>query len=192
MRELDEQEINIARELVKNARFSDNQISKNTGIPLKTVNTKRKKLESEGILRYYVDINNTETGTGLYNARHLYKVYFSHGISRKQFMEKWCNIICYPAFRKHLYQAFLGEEQGHLVLFLVFESYREKDIHEIYNAEFVPLAERIFGQRCIFETQTTILREHLRLFNNYLPLKNMKNGRITAETSNEELVIYEK
>ena len=44
MRDLDKKEKLIIKELVKNPRISDNQIAKNTGLAVKSVNRKRKKL----------------------------------------------------------------------------------------------------------------------------------------------------
>ena len=53
MRQLDEQERRIVRELIKDPRISDNQIAKNTRVPVMTVNRKRKLLEEKGLLNYY-------------------------------------------------------------------------------------------------------------------------------------------
>ena len=53
-RGLDDQEKLIVRELIKDPRISDNQISTNTNIPLKSVNRKRKRMEFEEIGRAHV------------------------------------------------------------------------------------------------------------------------------------------
>ena len=57
IRTLDEQEIKIVRELIKDPRLSDNKPAKKTGIPVMTVNRKRKRLGAEKLLRYYVSLD---------------------------------------------------------------------------------------------------------------------------------------
>lgn len=47
VRRIDVQEKEIIRQLIMDARLSDNQITKNSGIPLKTVNRKRKSLRKK-------------------------------------------------------------------------------------------------------------------------------------------------
>ena len=53
MRKIDAQEQKILRALTRNPRHSDNRISAMTGVPVRTVNRKRARLEEEGILSYY-------------------------------------------------------------------------------------------------------------------------------------------
>ena len=50
---LDEQEQKIIKELIRDPRISDNQIGRNTKIPVKTVNRKRKNLEQRNIISYF-------------------------------------------------------------------------------------------------------------------------------------------
>ena len=53
LRKLDNQEIKIVKALIRNPRISDNQIGLRTGVPIRTVNRKRKKMEEKGLLKYY-------------------------------------------------------------------------------------------------------------------------------------------
>ena len=62
MRDLDKQERLIIRELIKNHRISDNKIGKNTGIPVMSVNRKRKSMEKEGLLTYYTSLKKHSDG----------------------------------------------------------------------------------------------------------------------------------
>jgi len=52
MRELDEQERLIVRQLVRDPRESDNGIGELTDVNVRTVGRKRQRLEQEGILSY--------------------------------------------------------------------------------------------------------------------------------------------
>src|SRR3990167_7981787 len=92
MREIDWQERKIVIELVKNARISDNEISRRTRIPLKTVNRKRKKLEEEGLLYYFTHLDNSPSGTGMFNSRKLYIMKLKKGVTRKQIIDSLAHI----------------------------------------------------------------------------------------------------
>ena len=89
MKNLDEQEIKIIKELIKDPRISDNQLGKNTKVPIKTVNRKRKLLEQEGIIRYYVSVNMGRKGTGRFGARQLHIIKFKLGITREQIINEF-------------------------------------------------------------------------------------------------------
>jgi len=72
MKTLDEQEKAIVRHLVRDPRESDNGIGELTGVNVRTVSRKRQRLEQEGILSYYVDVNLSANGACQFNAQHLY------------------------------------------------------------------------------------------------------------------------
>ena len=55
--EFDEQEKLIIKALIKDPRMSDNNIGKLTKVPIRTVSRKRKKLEQENKICYYVSTN---------------------------------------------------------------------------------------------------------------------------------------
>jgi DNA-binding Lrp family transcriptional regulator len=61
-KKIDDVEKQIIKELVIDPKISDNKISKNTNIPLKTVNRKRKKLEENNYINYMLNINHGEKG----------------------------------------------------------------------------------------------------------------------------------
>src|SRR3989338_5980555 len=87
MRNLDMHEIAIIRELIRNARISDNQIGKNTKIPVMTVNRKRKKMEAEGLLRYYTSIDKGEFGLRTFDAKQLYIIKLKIGITQNEYLK---------------------------------------------------------------------------------------------------------
>ena len=74
--QLDGKEKEILKELIKNPRISDNQISKNTKIPVKTVNRKRKLLEKRSLIHYMVHLDNSRSGTGVFSTKHMYIIQF--------------------------------------------------------------------------------------------------------------------
>ena len=88
MIQIDEQEAKIISELVKNPRVSDNQISKNTKIPVMTANRKRKKLEEKGLIRYFTTINTDDDGAEGLLAKELYIIKFKIGLTQKEFLSK--------------------------------------------------------------------------------------------------------
>ena len=88
MQELDKNELEIVKQLIKNPRISDNKISKNTKIPVKTVNRKRKKLQAVGIINYYVSINTKKDGLGWFPSRHVYTIKFRLGLSQNKLIQE--------------------------------------------------------------------------------------------------------
>ncbi|MBW3020937.1 Lrp/AsnC family transcriptional regulator, partial [Candidatus Woesearchaeota archaeon] len=86
-RTLDDAEVKIIRELIRNPRASDNKIAKRTNIPVMTVNRKRKNLEQQSFLRYFASIDKGEFGLDIFGAKQLYVIKFRIGITRKNYVE---------------------------------------------------------------------------------------------------------
>ena len=80
--EFDEQEKLIIKALVKDPRMSDNSIGKLTKVPIRTVSRKRKKLEQDNRISYYVSINKRD------KSRHLYLIKFKMGITKKKLLDE--------------------------------------------------------------------------------------------------------
>ncbi|MBU1704720.1 MAG: winged helix-turn-helix domain-containing protein, partial [Nanoarchaeota archaeon] len=103
------------KELIKNPRISDNQISKNTKVPVMTVNRKRKQLEEERLLHYFTSFDTGEFGTGTFKAKQLYIIKFKTGITRSQFIEKVEKDKRFQAFNaSYISLSYLGEKDGRL------------------------------------------------------------------------------
>jgi DNA-binding Lrp family transcriptional regulator len=183
MRELDKNEKIIVKELVKNSRISDNQIAKNTGLAVKSVNRKRKKLEEDNILFYFTHADNSLNGTGSFSAIQLYILDFKQGITRAKFIEKFTNTDFPTTLQKHCLNSYLAESNGVLKLVLFIESYMDSDILEIFNADYLPKLELLFGKRCITNTSTLTINSTLQLCHNYFPSINMNNGKIKENWS---------
>lgn len=178
MREIDKQEEIIVKELIKNPRISDNQISKNTGVPVKTVNRKRKKLEKEGLLYYFTYLNNGPHGTGMFTAKQLYIITFKSGITRKQVLEAIKKEEPTKIELKHIAESYLGDADGHAIIVMIIESRRESDIIEIFNAELIPKFKRFFGEDAVVKTEAITLNVPIVMLHNYMPLVNIMHGKI--------------
>src|SRR5271163_3809485 len=81
MRDLDDQDRLIIRQLIRDPRESDNGIGETTGVNVRTVGRKRQRLEQDGILSYHTQVNLTESGTGQFTARHVYIIKFRLGVT---------------------------------------------------------------------------------------------------------------
>lgn len=190
MGKLDEQEKLIVRELIKNPRTSDNKISKITGVPLKTVNRKRKLLEENDIISYYVDLKCWIDGTSVFNARQMFLIQFRHDITRQQFKDAIINpenIFSMP--QMHILHSFLGEHDGHLTLVLLMESRHETDLLEIFNADIVPVFKSHFGDNCIQKTKVINITSPISLFHNYYPDINMDKGTIKDDWPDDKIFV---
>jgi DNA-binding Lrp family transcriptional regulator len=189
MGKLDKQEVEIVRQLIINARISDNQVAKNTKIPVKTVNRKRKTLEQKGLLTYFTYLDTTRSGTGAFGARDLYLIILKRGITRKEFLEKYFGQGSRYLKQKHTLVSGLCEFEGSLCLAMVLESRLETDIIEIFNAEIVPELQRMFGAAAIEKTITMRLDTVLTILHNYIPMLNMKAGSIAKEWKPDNIFV---
>ena len=190
MRQLDKQEWLLVRELIKNPRISDNQISKNTKVPVMTVNRKRKQLEDESILHYYCYVDTSRYGLGIMPARQLYVIKFKIGITKKEFIDK---LMSEPEMKTfytiHELESFVGEKDGQLVYCVIIEGNKNHEIVEIFNGKIVQMMFRIFGNDCINEVYTVRLTTQLRTLHNYLSLLNVEKGKIKHDYPDEYIFV---
>ena len=176
---LDESEIKIIRELIRNPRSSDSQISKKTKIPVMTVNRKRKKLENRKLLRYYASIDKGEFGLPIFGARQLYIIKFKIGITREKYLkvmeadEKWRLFNS-----QYISMAYLGEKDGHLALVIILDAKDDSRLVEEFNGVIVPFITSKLGSNAIEEISTASLSRLIRIHHNYLPYLNMEKGHI--------------
>jgi DNA-binding Lrp family transcriptional regulator len=192
MRKLDIQETKILKQLVRNPRVSDNQISKNTRVPVMTVNRKRKLMEEEGIINYYTDINHGDPKTKVYDAIQLYTIQFKIGITREHYIKA---IMEDRKFRsrnsKYHAESYLGEKEGHLALVIMLEANSQSELIEIFNGEIVQGIKSRYGEDCINKIDTTRIDVPIRMHHNYLPLINMEKGIIKKEWDDEWIYVSE-
>jgi DNA-binding Lrp family transcriptional regulator len=171
--EFDEQEKLIISALIKDPRISDNQIGRLTKVPIRTVSRKRRKLEETGIINYFVAINSKT------KVRRLYIVKFRMGITREKLKNE---IKSEPKikslFTKMVWISSFAEFEGHTTIFMFLEGNSEKEISEEFHGKHIPLMLKNHGADSILDITSISLGETIRLFHNYLPFINMKNGKL--------------
>ena len=82
---------------------------------------------------------------------------FKQGITRAKFIEKFNNTDLPSTLQKHCLNSYLAESNGILKLILFIESYMDSDILEIFNADYLPKLESLFGKGCITNISTLTL-----------------------------------
>ncbi|MBI4148276.1 winged helix-turn-helix domain-containing protein [Candidatus Woesearchaeota archaeon] len=175
MRVVDAHEESILKELIRNPRLSDNQLAKQTNIPVTTVNRKRKKLEEEGILSYFAYVS-----SGWNKVRQLYILKFKEGITIKNYLDKAKTNTTFRSdnARYHV-DSYIGEKDGHFALTMILEADSSAELVELFHGKVVKGIRARHGDDCIAEIFTTKIIHPLRLHHNYLPLFNIKNGRMS-------------
>ncbi|MFW6013905.1 MAG: winged helix-turn-helix domain-containing protein [Nanoarchaeota archaeon] len=191
MEVLNENDKTICRELIKNPRLSDNKISKFTGIPVKTVNRKRKKLEQNNILNYLIHIENGPDGTNKFGSKAQFIVTFRQGITRKIFYENLMRVGFSYHEIKHVRDANIGEYEGRLTFILVIESRVQSDLLEVFNSDIVPKLQNMLGHNSIYETRVIYLHSNVITMHNYIKDFNITNGKITNDWPNEKIYVWE-
>tara|TARA_B100000315_G_C14513641_1_gene558177 strand:- start:320 stop:919 length:600 start_codon:yes stop_codon:yes gene_type:complete len=189
-RDLDENEVKIIRELIKNPRISDNKIAKKTKIPVMTVNRKRKALEEDMLIRYFTAFD--EYKLNIFTAKQLYIIKFKIGISRNKYMEQ---LEEDPKWRllnsKFISLAYLGERDGHLALIMILDAPKEDLLVEEFNEKIIPFLRDKFGKDCVVRVETVPLNRLVRVHHNYMPSTNMENGIIKKDWSDGLIFVNE-
>jgi DNA-binding Lrp family transcriptional regulator len=190
MRELDEQERLIVRQLVRDPRESDNGIGELTGVNVRTVNRKRQRLEEEGILSYHTHIDLSAQGAGQFNARHLYIIKFRIGVTFKQIVE---DIRREPfvrsIFTEIIFESHIAEIDGKLALLLFIDGASDTDIVQTVQEKLVPSLLRNHGENSIEEISTIRMLSPVRVMRNYLPFVNMEHGYIRKDWPDEAIYV---
>lgn len=180
----------VIRELIKYPKVSDNQISKNTNIPVMTVNRTRKRLENEEKIAYMVKVNKGEKGTNIYRARQLYVIHMALGITAKAVLDVLrADYSILRELSEKVSYAFLGEREGHLALIMILDSETETELTEEFQGRFVPYLKKKFGKDAIRKILTTKISIPILVHNNYFPLFNIKNGKIKESWLDEMITI---
>ncbi len=191
---LDDHEMAIVRELIKNPRLSDNKIAKKTGISLRTVNRKRKLLEDKGYLYYFAHLNNWTGGLEVFSSRKQYTIVLKEGITVKGALGHLPHLSSVlDRLSKHIYTSDIAEYQGHVCFIFTIESRVESDIIEIFNAEIVPAITDKFGHDAIKQVMTFDIRQPLRLLHNYIPIHgNMARGKLKQEWPSSSIFVADR
>jgi DNA-binding Lrp family transcriptional regulator len=179
---LDDQEKLIVRALIRDPRLSDNQIGKLTSVPTPSVRRKRKKLEEAGLLSYFAALDMQESGTGTFGARHLYVIKFRIGITVKQLVDEIKNEPnVRTIFTDLIYESHIAEIEGRVALVMIIEGKNAADIVENVQGNIVPSLRKNHGPDSIEEISTIRLLNPVRIFHNYVPLVNMRQGVLNSD-----------
>jgi len=174
--EFDEQEKLIIKALIKDPRMSDNNIGKLTKVPIRTVSRKRKKLEQDNKINYYVSVNQKD------RIRHLYMVKFRIGMTKNKLIEE---IKKEPKikslFTEIIHQSTFAEIDGHTTILMRVEGSSDEEISENFNGKILPLMLKNHGADSVIEVSTIRLSEPIRIFHNYLPFINIKHGKLMPD-----------
>jgi DNA-binding Lrp family transcriptional regulator len=190
MRELDDQERLIIRQLIRDPRESDNGIGELTKVNVRTVGRKRHRLEHEGVLSYYTHVDLSASGTGQFTARHLYIIKFRVGISLKQIAE---DIKREPfvrsIFTEIIFESHVAEIDGKLAMLLFIDGESDTDIFQTVQEKLIPSLLRNHGENSIEAVETMRLMAPVRLMRNYLPFVNMQSGYLKKDWPDEAIYV---
>ncbi|MFH1849435.1 MAG: Lrp/AsnC family transcriptional regulator [archaeon] len=190
MVKLDDKDRKIIRQLIRNPRNSDNRIAKQTGIPVMTVNRRRKELEKRGILNYYVYVKHSDEGLRIFGARQMYIIKFKCGLTREEYLNKMTSDTKLEEFyTEHIVEEHLGERDGHLALVILIEADTGSSLVECFNGIIVPKLKQKFGADCIEEIRTAKITHVVRQHHNYLPGINIKDGVIRPDWQDEWIFV---
>lgn len=190
MRELDDQERRVVRQLIRDPRESDNGIGEITGVNVRTVGRKRRRLEEEGILSYYTQLDLSAHGAGQFNSRHVYIIKFRIGITFKQLTD---DILREPfvrsIFTEIIFESHIAEIDGKLAMLLFIDGASDTEIVQTVQEKLIPSLLRNHGKNSIEEISTIRLLSPVRVLRNYLPFVNMHEGYIRKDWPDEAIYV---
>jgi len=189
MRILDQQEKAIVRRLIRDPRESDNGVGELTGVNVRTVSRKRQRLEQEGILAYFTNVDLSVNGAEQFNARHLYIIKFSVGITYKQLVDEIRMEPSRTVFTERVYESNIAEIDGKVALLLYVDGDSDVDIVQRMHEDFIPRLLENHGKDSIEEISTIRLLSPVRVMRNYLPLANMRNGLLLPDWPDEAIYV---
>jgi DNA-binding Lrp family transcriptional regulator len=190
MRKLDEQELKIAKALTRNPRLSDNRLGELYDIPVRTVSRKRARLEKEGLLRYFAEVDMSADGTGYFPCSHLYVIRFKVGVTVSQIQDEIRhepNVV--TVFTELIRESHIAEIDGRVALVMVVEGTSDADIVESFQQKIVPSLQKNHGKDSIEDVSTVRLLSRVRILRNYLPAVNMENGMMKPDWSTNSIFV---
>jgi DNA-binding Lrp family transcriptional regulator len=189
MRILDQQEKAIVRQLIRDPRESDNGIGEITGVNVRTVSRKRFRLEQEGILSYYTNLDLCSDGAKQFNARHLYIIKFRVGVAYAQVVDEMRQSGKQTVFTESIYESHIAEMDGKVALLLFVDGDSDLDIVRRIHEELIPTLLKNHGEDSIETVSTLRLLAPVRIMRNYLPLVNMNGGYLVPDWPSEAIYV---
>lgn len=190
MRKLDEQELKISKALTRNPRLSDNRLGELYDIPVRTVSRKRARMEREGLLRYFAEVDMSADGTGYFPTSHLYIIRFKVGVTVSQIQDEIRNepnVV--TVFTELIRESHIAEIDGRVALVMVVEGTSDSDIVESFQQKIVPSLQKNHGKDSIEDISTIRLLSRVRILRNYLPALNMENGMMKPDWSTDSIFV---
>jgi hypothetical protein len=153
------------------------------------VSRKRQRLEQEGILAYFTNVDLSVNGAEQFNARHLYIIKFSVGITYKQLVDEIRMEPSRTVFTERVYESNIAEIDGKVALLLYVDGDSDVDIVQRMHEDFIPRLLENHGKDSIEEISTIRLLSPVRVMRNYLPLANMRNGLLLPDWPDEAIYV---
>jgi DNA-binding Lrp family transcriptional regulator len=190
MRILDEQEKAIVRYLIRDPRESDNGVGERTGVNVRTVSRKRIRLEQEGVLAYFTNIDLSGDGAKQYNARHLYIIKFKVGITYNQLVDEIRQESNQQSvFTETIFESHIAEIDGKVALLLFVDGNSDLDIVQRTHEELIPGLLKNHGSDSIESISTIRLLSPVRVMRNYIPMVNMIDGFLRPDWPDEGIYV---
>ena len=189
MRILDQQEKAIVRQLIRDPRESDNGIGETTGVNVRTVSRKRLRLEQEGILSYYTNVDLCSDGAKQFNARHLYIIKFRVGVTYTQLIDEVRQSGDQTVFAESIFESHIAEIDGKVALLLFVDGDSDLDIVRRIHEELIPILLKNHGNDSIEAVSTLRLLAPVRIMRNYQPLVNMNGGFLRPDWPSEAIYV---
>jgi DNA-binding Lrp family transcriptional regulator len=189
MRILDQQEKAIVRQLIRDPRESDNGIGEITGVNVRTVSRKRFRLEQEGILSYFTNLDLCSDGAKQFNARHLYIIRFRVGVAYAQVVDEMRHSGKQTVFTESIFESHIAEMDGKIALLLFVDGDSDLDIVRRIHEELIPTLLKNHGEDSIETVSTLRLLAPVRIMRNYLPLVNMNGGYLVPDWPSDAIYV---
>lgn len=192
MRTLDDQEKQIVVHLIRDPRASDNAVAEATGINVRTVNRKRRKMEQENLLSYYTELDLGSFGAHQYNSRHLYTIKFRIGVTYKRILEEIRAADNLPAaFSRIIHTSHIAEIDGKVALLLYIDGTGAAEVVNTVHEQVIPVLWKMHGKDVIEEISSCRILAPVRVMRNYLPLVNMHEGFIHPDWPSKQVYVGE-
>ncbi|MBI5506726.1 MAG: Lrp/AsnC family transcriptional regulator [Deltaproteobacteria bacterium] len=190
MRKLDERELQIAKALIRNPRLSDNRLGELYNIPVRTVSRKRARMEQEGLLRYFAEVDMSADGTGYCTCCHLYIIRFKVGVTVSQIQDEIHDEpTVVTVFTQLIRESYVAEIDGRVALVMVVEGTSDADVVQSFQDKIVPSLQKNHGKDSIEDISTIRLLGRVRILRNYLPAVNMENGMMKPDWSTDSIFV---
>jgi DNA-binding Lrp family transcriptional regulator len=185
---MDQQTQRILKALIVDPRASDNAISRQTAIPVVTVNRKRKLLEQSNTILYKTAINPNQHG--LFSQ--MYVIKLAEGITRQQY-DKAMNAspIARASHARFIRHAYLGEKDGHLTVILLLEAQTLSELTDQFNAKLVPFFKQSLGEASLVSIETMPILHTIREDTNYVLDVNVYQAKLTPTWPSEFITVQQ-